>query len=167
MSPREPDAALRQFERDAVVACLAMAAIALVWQRGRPDAAAGVIAGGALVAVSYRAIKGGVDLVAGLAETAGRAAGRPVAPAAEQAAEAAPPPASPSDEVRPISRGRRVLLAVRFLGRYALLAVGAYVMLTCFRVHPAGLVAGATAPFLAAVAQVVRASRGPTRRGHS
>jgi hypothetical protein len=36
-------------------------------------------------------------------------------------------------------------------------------MLTCFRVHPVGLVAGATTPFAAALLQVVRSARSDLR----
>ena len=124
----EPDRFLRQFERDGAIACVAMAAIALVVERGRPDGAAGVLAGGALSALSYWAIKCGVDVV--------------------------------------LTGGRRVWLALKFLTRYALLAVGAYVMLACFRVHPVGLLAGATAPFVAAAVQVMRSSRASSGGGH-
>jgi hypothetical protein len=144
----DPDQALRQFERDAAIACGAMAAIALVLGRGRPDGAAGVLAGGALMALSYWAIKGGVDLVVEVAASARLPA-------------SARGPGAPALPTR-----RRVGLAVKFFTRYALLAIGAYVMLTCFRVHPVGLLAGATTPFVAALVQVARSSRAPSRREH-
>jgi len=132
----EPDKALRQFECDAAIACGAMAIVALAVGRGRPDGAAGVLAGGALTGLSYWALKGAVNLVAALA---GRH--RPE-----------------SDPEPPLPAGKRAVLAVKFFSRYALLAVGAYVMLTCFRVHPVGLLAGATTPFVAVLAQIVRAA---------
>lgn len=130
------DASLRQFERDAAVACGAMALVALAIGRGRPDGAAGVLAGGALAGVSYWGLKGAVDLVAGVAGQGG------------------------------LTPRSRVGLAVKFFTRYALLAVGAYVMLTCFRVHPVGLLAGATTPFVAALVQAVRSSRALSHRDH-
>lgn len=136
------DQALRQFEWDAAVACGAMAAIALAIGRGRPDGAASVLAGGALMALSYWAIKGGVDVVVGVSSRAGL-----------QPCPVLPPP-------------RRVWLAVKFFTRYALLAVGAYVMLTCFRLHPVGLLAGAMTPFVAAVVLAVRSSRASSLREH-
>jgi hypothetical protein len=55
---------------------------------------------------------------------------------------------------------------VKFFTRYALLAVGAYVMLACLRVHPVGLLAGATTPFVAAAVLAVRSSRATSRREH-
>ena len=142
----DPDPALRRFERDALIACGVMTAIALAVQRGRPDAAAGVVGGFALTAFSYSALKGAVNLVASLS-----AAARPAGEA----------PADP-----PLPAGKRVTLAVKFFTRYALLAVGAYAMLACLRVHPVGLLAGATTPFVAAVVQAVRSSRAPSRREH-
>ena len=136
MSAAEADLALRRFERDAMVACLAMAGLAallagLGWGLlAALDAGAGVLCGGLLIAVSYRAIKGAADLVTGSG----------------------------------LAPGRRALLAVKFFTRYALLAVAAYVMLTCFRLHPVGVLAGATSPFLAALMQVFRMPR--ARRPH-
>jgi len=141
----DPDRAVRLFERDAAVACLAMAAVALAVGRGRPAGAAGVLAGGALAGLSYWALKGVVGAVVSLAGRVEPGAG----------AAAGPGGALPA--------GQRVVIAVKFLSRYALLAIGAYVMLTCFRVHPVGLLAGATTPFAAALLQVVRAARAGSR----
>jgi hypothetical protein len=141
------DPSIRLFERDAAIACGVMAAVALVVSRGKPEAAAGVVGGFALVTLSYSAIKGAVNLVVGVA-------GQP------QAAE------NGSGEAPALPAGKRVVLAVKFFTRYALLAVGAYAMLACLRVHPVGLFAGATTPFVAAVVQAVRSSRAPSRREH-
>jgi hypothetical protein len=141
----EPDRAVRLFERDAAIACLAMAVVALAVGRGRPDGAAGVLAGGALAGLSYWALKGAVGTIVSLAWRVGN----------PTVADGEPGAALPA--------GKRVLLAVKFLSRYALLAIGAYVMLTCFRVHPVGLLAGATTPFAAALVQVVRAARSDSR----
>ena len=61
----EPDASLRRVQRDAAIICVALAVVAVVVMRGRPGGALGVLAGGALMAVSYTAIKGGVDAALG------------------------------------------------------------------------------------------------------
>lgn len=152
----ESDRMLRQFERDGVAACLAMAAIALAVERGRFDGAAGVLAGGALTALSYLAIKGGVDVVLAVAS---KASGRAEAGAASEGGNGPEP--GPA-----LTAGRRAWLALKFFGRYALLVLGAYVMLACFRVHPVGLLAGATAPFVAAAVHVMRSSGASSRRRH-
>ncbi|HSK08801.1 MAG TPA: hypothetical protein VK911_04450, partial [Vicinamibacterales bacterium] len=69
--------------------------------------------------------------------------------------------ASPEEGAR--RRRLAALAVVKYLTRYALLAVGAYVILTRFHVHPAGLLAGALSPFLGALGQVARMSRGRPR----
>ena len=180
----EPDAALRHFERDGIVACGVMAAVALVVRRGQPDAAAGIVAGGLLMAVSYGAIKGGVNLVVDVAAKAGlkprptedsddasHRAGLEPRLSEEDSRGAGLQPRLTEDGREPLptpalSPRRRAAAALKFFTRYALLAVGAYVMLTCFRLHPAGLLVGAMSPFVAAAAQVVRMFRATARQDH-
>ncbi len=132
-----------------VVACVGMAAVAFLLRGGRPDAALGVLGGGALVGFSYRAIKGTVDA---LVHRAGLATGPGDIEATSSAAEGT---------VLVTRRRGRVALAlslVKFFTRYALLALGAYVMLR-FRLHPVGLIAGASSPVLAAAAEAARLLR--------
>ena len=52
---------LRRIERRAVASCAIMALGAWAIARGRVDAPLGVLGGGALVWISYRGIKSGVD----------------------------------------------------------------------------------------------------------
>ncbi len=134
----DTDRALRVFERDSAAACLGMAAAGWALSGWRWDVAGGVLAGGALMGVSYAFIKGGVG---GLARAIGGGSGP--------------------------SRGRLrgVLAIVKYLTRYALLAVAAYGILTCFHLHPAGVLAGALSPFLGALGQLVRMSRARSRAG--
>lgn len=139
MTRGESDPALRRFELDAVIACGAMAALALfvtlkAGVGAAFSAALAVVAGGVLMGLSYWAIKGGVNALVGTVLEQNQAV------------------------------GRRAFLAVKFFTRYALLAVAAYVMLTCFRLHPVGVLAGVTSPFLAALMQVGRMSRARARR---
>jgi hypothetical protein len=58
------DPFLRRIERDAIVACVTMSIIATVIWWGESDIPLGVLAGGALVAISYSGIKSGVDVLA-------------------------------------------------------------------------------------------------------
>ncbi len=67
----ESDPLLRRVERDSVLACAVMAVLAWGIARGDPNAPAGVFAGGVLSWISYRGIKGGIDVLVG--RTAGRA----------------------------------------------------------------------------------------------
>ncbi len=138
MWAREADPMLRRFERNQVIACLVMAAVAAA--AGRLDVALGVVGGGALMTFSYRAIKGGVDAI--------------VAPRGS-APNAMVPPRDP----RPPRPRRRAVVLARFAGRYALLALAAYVMLACLHTHPVGLLIGAASPVVAAAAEAVRVLR--------
>ncbi len=124
----ERDPFLRRFERDAVLACGALSCAALAWPGGGRWAAASVAGGGLLAAASYRAIKGGVDAVAGGGS------------------------------------GARAL--VKYFTRYGILAAAAYVMLVRFRLHPAGVLAGASSLVVAAAAAAARFLRPASRSGH-
>jgi hypothetical protein len=124
----ELDASLRRVERDAIIIGVVMAGAALVIQDGRPGGALGVVGGGALMALSYRSIKGGVDAVVR------RVAG--------------------NESSGSRRRGLRALVGVVF--RYALLAAGAYVILIPLRAHPLGVIAGVTAPVVAIALEAAR-----------
>jgi hypothetical protein len=128
----ESDPLLRRLERTALVACLAMAGVALALAGGRPGPALGVIGGWLLIEVAYRSIHGGVT-----AMVSGFSGGEATAD--------------------PAARRRLAAVAVaRFAGRYALLAVLAYVMIARLRLHPVGLMAGASSAVAAAAVEAVR-----------
>jgi hypothetical protein len=137
MTLSDADPILRRLERTAIGVCLFMAAAALALAGGDPGPALGVLGGGLLVAISYRSIGAGVsglvDLLAGPSRTTG----------GEPGAVAAAPPRV----------GRTVLLMV---GRYALLALLAYAMIARLRLHPIGLLAGASSVVAAAAFEAVR-----------
>ena len=105
---------LARLERRAIWLTLGAAAVALVAPQAGPPIAAGVFGGALIVAVSYWAIKRGVDGIAA-ALTAG---------------------ASP--------RARTVGALIMSVLRYALLALIAYVMIARLRLSPVGLLAGAS-----------------------
>jgi hypothetical protein len=129
----EQDPLLRRLERDALAACLVMTAAALLVWRGDPAVAGGVLAGGGLSALSYRAIKGAVDpLVVG--------------------------------EVTTRRARLRWWPLVKFFTRYAMLGLAAYVMLVRLRLHPVGLVAGASSVVIAVAAQAIRGATRPVAR---
>ena len=125
------DPLLRRVERTAVVACGAMALTALVLTRGNVAVAAAVLAGGALMAVSYISLK---TSVGGLAALIGGAAG--------------------GEGAR--RRARIAGIALRMTGRYALLALLAYVMIARLRLHPLGLLAGVSSVVAAASIEAIR-----------
>ena len=131
---------LRRIERTSVVACLAMAAAALVIGRGEPAAPLAVLGGGVLIAVSYRAIASGVN---GLVNTMGGRTGgdRPAGRPPERAPSLAP---------------NLAWTVTKLAGRYALLAVLAYVMIARLRLHPVGLLVGASSVVAAASVEALR-----------
>jgi hypothetical protein len=123
----EPDAVLRRVERTAIGFCGAMAIAALAIAQGSPWPAVAVLAGGVLVGTSYWSIKSGLS---GLID------------------------ATAAHGVQPrASRGR---IALQLAGRYALLAFMAYVMIARLRLHPLGLLAGASSIVAAVTVEAVR-----------
>jgi hypothetical protein len=124
----EPDALLRRIERTAVALCGAMAAVALILARGSPRLAVAVLGGGLLAGVSYWSIRAGVSTMVNTALSSdGAALGIP-----------------------------RWRIAVQLAGRYALLALLAYVMIARLRLHPLGLLVGASSIVAAATVEAVR-----------
>ncbi len=141
----EADPMLRRYERNQVVVTLVMAAVAAAFRRF--DLPLSILGGGLLMAISYRAIKGGVDAIVGRrAEGGTNVTG--------QVSE------------RRLARRRLILLA-KFVGRYALLALAAYVMLVRLHAHPVGLLLGAASPVVAVGLEAVRIVRAWSRPGQS
>jgi len=123
----EPDAVLRRVERTAIGFCGAMAIAALAVARGSPWPAVAVLAGGVLVGASYWSLKSGLSGLIGTTAARG--------------------------EHARASRGR---IALHLAGRYALLAFMAYVMIARLRLHPLGLLAGASSIVAAVTVEAVR-----------
>jgi hypothetical protein len=141
--PGESDPSLRRLERDSAVIAIGTAVLALALRRGRPDGALGVLAGAALMAFSYGAIRGGVNAI-----------GRKASPPGNTAPGTAP------------SRRRAVWALARVIGRYLVIGVAAWVVLVPLRVDPLGLFAGVSAPVLAFGLEAVRLARTTSgRRG--
>lgn len=64
-SVTDSDPLLRRLERNGILACAAMAVAAWAIARGDVNAPVGVFGGGLLSWISYRGIKGGVDVITG------------------------------------------------------------------------------------------------------
>lgn len=136
----EADPIVRRLQIGAIVWCAAVAALTVAIWPGRPEIAAGVIAGGALAGVSFFAIKSSIDAVLGLMPNAGA-----------------------SEPLSPMARRRIAAGALgKMTGRYALLAVLAYVMIARLRLHPIGLVAGASSLVAATMFEAARWLTRPT-----
>jgi hypothetical protein len=124
------DSLLRRVERNAIVICGLMASAAFVLSRSRGWAAAAVIGGGALAGVSYRMIVSSAEAIV-----------QTLMPVADRA-DAAPQPGA--------------LIVLKLAGRYALLALLAYVMIARLRLPPLGLLAGASSVVAAVSIEAVR-----------
>ena len=61
ISTTTPDPFLRRLEREAVLICLGMAVLGLVVAPARLPAAFAVLAGGGLIGLAYRSVKGATD----------------------------------------------------------------------------------------------------------
>jgi hypothetical protein len=141
------DPLLRRIERTAVVACGVMAAVGFVWA-GLP-AAAGVVGGGVLAAVSYASLASGVSALTTAAERVGTAEPKPEdLDAAEEGAKA------PGGRPRKPRPGGRTLAKVAL--RYALLILLAYVMIARLRLHPVAVLAGLSSVVVAAGIEALR-----------
>jgi len=123
----ETDALLRRVEHTAVAFCGAMAIAVLIFTQGRQAAALAVVAGGVLTAVSYWSIKAGLSNLL--------------------------KPRAPDDAPTRLSRWR---IALQLMGRYALLALLAYVMIVRLRLHPVWLLVGASSIVAAVTVEAVR-----------
>lgn len=130
---REPDPSLRRVQRDSAAIAVVAAILALAIQRGRPEAALGVLAGAAFMAFSYTAIKGGVTALVQRAAAAGQA--------------------GPGER---ISKARVAWTLAKFIGRYLVIGAAAWAVLVPLRAHPLGLFAGVTVPVAAIAIEAVR-----------
>ncbi len=116
---------IERIARDTAIACLALAVLAFAWRRNLA-APLGVLGGGALVGLSYWAIRGTVDAIAGL-----RLPGES-------------PRKSPGFQL------------VKFFTRHAMLALAAYGMMVRLRLDPVGLLAGVSSLAVAVAVEGLR-----------
>ena len=126
----ESDAQLRRIGRTAVVV-VALGAVVAGVTGGGARGVLGVLAGGAIVAVSYRGIRAGVDALVGRS-----AAGDATTPA-----------------------GSATWGLVKFITRFTILGGIAYVMMVRLRAHPGWMLAGASSLVAAAALEAVRGGR--------
>ena len=123
----DPDSLLKRLSRTSAVVCGLMALVAL--PLGGLSAAGGVLGGGLLIGTSFYLLGSGSGGLAAL-----------MAGSVSQ------------QEKRRIARG----VALKLAGRYALLGFLAYVMIARLRLHPLGVLAGASSVAAAAFVEAVR-----------
>jgi len=127
---------LAGLERRALVLAVVLAGGALVWPSGGVMLAAAVLGGALLAGISYFGIRRGVD---GLTSALSGGAS---------------------------ARGGLVRALIMLVGRYALLALIAYVMISRLRLSPLGLLVGVSVIPLAATIEVLVAIRTTARGNH-
>jgi hypothetical protein len=127
----EGDPVLQRIERTAIAACLVMTAAAFVLTR-RPGPPVAVLGGGLLIAISYRTIGSGVSALVALLARGG------------------------DGGTAPRSAPHLAMTLAKVAGRYALLALLAYGMIARLRLHPIGLLAGASSVVAAAAVEAIR-----------
>ncbi len=129
-APSGPDAQLRRIERRALIAfaCVLIAAAA---SGAGVQAVSGVIGGGLLVAVRYRAIRGGVDAAVSASVDG-------------------------SATTRGSSASWRL---VKFITRFAILGAIAYVMMVRLRAQPMWMLLGASSLVAAVALEAMRPPR--------
>jgi len=160
VTPYDADPLLRRLERRALLFCLIAAVATVVVQRGRFDVAAGVVGGGVLIGVSYWAVRSSIDGVLALVGESDPGESGPGGPGPGRGSRV-------SAETRPgpvlQARGRALAHGLRFVGRYAVLAGLAYVMLVWLRLHPVGLILGVSSIVVAAAIEAATTLGRPTR----
>jgi len=127
----DSEAILHRVQGTALVVCVAMSGAALVLSRGRTWPAVAVLGGGLLAAISYRMLVSSVTDVVDLLMPRGAATPR-------------------------MTRRARLAMTGKLTGRYALLALLAYVMIARLRLHPLGLLVGASSVVAAVAIEAVR-----------
>lgn len=130
----ETDPRLRRIERRALWVSAITIVIAAV-SGGGISAVLGVVAGTAIVAMSYTAIRAGVDAMVTSVAASGASAARATTSAAV------------------------VWRLVKFITRFAILGVIAYVMMVRLRAQPIWMLLGASSLVAAAALEAVRSPR--------
>jgi hypothetical protein len=128
----ESNAFLRRLESTSVVACLAMAGLAIAFTSGRTASGLAVLGGGVLIAFSYWTIGCGIGALGGFFSASRATSDRTALPRSV------------------------VWTMAKVVGRHALLALLAYVMIARLRLHPLGLLAGASSVVVAASVEAFR-----------
>jgi hypothetical protein len=148
---RDADPFMRRLERDAVIWAAVATVAALAIRPDQPGLAAGVAGGGILALTSLWAIRTSVDALLS------RIAPAPVVVPERAGPESAGPESAGPESAGPEPAG--LGLAVKLAGRYALLGLGAYVMIVRLRLHAIGVLIGASSLVAAASFEAVRVLR--------
>lgn len=165
------DPLLKRLELNALVWCLAVTGLAWFATNSRP-LALGVLGGGALSAISILAIRTSVETLLALLPPPSQQQSQPQPPQPQpqppqapladpsdpDAAGAEAPPPDTAAARRGVSRA-----VIKLVGRYALLGLMAYAMIARLRLHPIGLLIGASSLVASASFEAFRVVTRPRR----
>lgn len=157
------DPLLKRLEINALIWCLAVTGLAWFATNNRA-LALGVLGGGALSGVSILAIRTSVETLLSLLPPPSSAAG--VAPSAGTDVDAgADTGVAAADAAADVETGRRGAsrAVIKLVGRYALLGLMAYAMIARLRLHPIGLLIGASSLVASASFEAFRVVTRPRR----
>lgn len=129
-APQRTDALTRRIEIRATIVAAVLALGALAARGGEPDVAAGVVGGWVLVAASAWLTRTGVEGLLALG--------------AEDVA------------ARQREHRRYLRMSMRFIARYALLGLGAYVIIVRLRLSPIGVLLGASSIVVSTSIEITR-----------
>ncbi len=141
----EPDPLLRRLQVGALLWCAGCTALAVML--AGPGMAVAVLGGGGLAAVSLLAIRASVDALVSL--STGSAAARPAR--GDEAHDEASGEASAKNPSK-----YAVFTVLKLTARYALLGLMAYAMIARLRLHPVGLLIGASSMVASASLEAAR-----------
>jgi hypothetical protein len=147
----DADPLIRRLQRDAVIWCGLATAAALAIRWDAPAIAAGVAGGGLLALTSLFAIRSSVDVVIG----------RLVSASSHTPNSQLPAPNSDREAVAAAPVRAAAGVGVKLAGRYLVLGLAAYVMIARLRLHPVGLLIGASSLVAGASIEAVRSLRRP------
>jgi hypothetical protein len=166
-APLTADPFVARLERNAAIWCVGVAAVTLLWTRDW-SIALGVIGGGVLTAVSLFAIRSSVDALLEVITPAPRVVPGAAVPGSAVDGSAATGANAQSlggdaqengadgQSGQPNRTARAGGAILRLTGRYALLGVLAYAMIARLRLHPIGLLIGASSLVASAALEAVR-----------
>jgi hypothetical protein len=153
----DADPLIRRLQRDAVIWCGLATAAALAVRPDSPAIAAGVAGGGLLALISLFAIRSSVDAVVGRLMAASKTTPNSQLPTPNSDGEAV----GSGSEAAVAPTRAAAGVGVKLAGRYLVLGLAAYVMIARLRLHPVGLLIGASSLVAGASIEAARSLRRP------
>ena len=147
MKTAEADPVVRRLELNALSWCLLISLSSWIWRGGETDLAVGVLAGGALIGVSYWATKKGIDALVVILTSGFTRENESLEPISHRVT---------LQVKRPMPVAQITWALLKLVARYALLGLMAYVMISRLRLQAVGMFLGASSMVAAATIEAIR-----------